>query len=168
MEWVKGDYIKVKADPGYRGGASKIDEVVFRTAPESSTRVALLETGRADIIMNVPPQMIERVEKAGARVETAQSNRRVFVEFNRFDPVLFKDVRLRKAVAHATDANAIIKSLFAGRAYRATDILRPGMPGYMSGNVQGYAYDPALAKKLMAEAGVPNGFDTELYVGVGS
>ena len=166
VEWVKGESIKVRADPGYRGGAPRIDEIVFRTAPEASTRVALLETGRADIVMNVPPQMIERVEKAGARVETAQSNRRVFVEFNRFDTVL-KDVRLRKAVAHATDANAIIKSLFGGRAYRATDILRPGMPGYVGGNVRGYAYDPALAKKLMAEAGVPNGFDTELYVGVG-
>jgi len=166
VEWAKGEYIKVKADPAYRGGAPKIEEITFRTAPEASTRVAMLETGRADIIMNVPPQMIERVEKAGARVETAQSNRRVFVEFNRFDPIL-KDVRLRKALNYATDVEAIIKSIFAGRAYRATDILRPAMPGYSKGNVQGYGYDPAKARELMKQAGRPNGFETDLYVGVG-
>lgn len=166
VEWAKGEYIRVKADPSYRGGVPNIEEIVFRTAPEASTRVAMLETGRADIIMNVPPQMIERVERAGTRVETARSNRRVFVEFNRFDPIL-KDIRLRKALNYATDVDAIIKSIFAGRAYRAIDILRAGMPGYAQGNVQGYGYDPAKAKDLMRQAGYPNGFETELYVGVG-
>ena len=151
-EWVKGDHIKVKADPTYRAGALKIDEITFRTAPEASTRVAMLETGRADIVMNVPPQMIERVEKAGARVEVARSNRRVFVEMNRFDSVL-QDVRLRKAMNYATDVESIIKNLFSGRACRATDILRPGMPGYVKDNVKGYSYDPAKAKEGTSENG---------------
>jgi peptide/nickel transport system substrate-binding protein len=165
-EWVKGDYIKVKADPTFRGGAPKIDEITFRTAPEASTRVAMLETGRADIVMNVPPQMTDRVQKAGARVEVARTNRRVFVEYNRFDPIL-QDPRLRKAINYATDVDSIIKNLFTGRAYRATDILRLGMPGYAKDNVKGYSYDPAKAKELMAQAGRPNGFETDLYVGVG-
>jgi peptide/nickel transport system substrate-binding protein len=166
VEWVKGDYIKLKANPDYRNGAPKIDEIIFRQAGEASTRVAMLETGKADLIMNVPPQMIDRIEKSGTRAESVQSNRRVFVQFNFSDPIL-KDVRLRKALSYATDADAIIKSVFSGRAYRVKTILFPGMIGYAPDKATTYDFDLAKAKALMKEAGYPNGFETELNVGVG-
>jgi peptide/nickel transport system substrate-binding protein len=166
VEWIRGDHITVEANLDYWHTAPQIREIIFRTATENSTRVAMLQTGRADLIINVPPQMIDQIEKSGARVATVQSDRRVFVEMNRFDPVL-KDVRLRKAIIHATDPNSIIQNVFSGHAYRARDILRPQMVGYAPRNVQGYEYNVQKAKDLMKDAGFPSGFETELYVGVG-
>ena len=164
-EWVKGDHITVKRNPNYWGSAPAIDQITFRIATEDSTRVAMLQTGQADLVMGVPPQMVSQVEQAGARAERVTTTRLVFVELNRFDPVL-QDVRLRKALNYATDKQAIIDSVFSGNATPFDGIIQPGMAGYAEGNVTGYSYDPDEAKRLMAEAGYPNGFAFDFYVGV--
>jgi peptide/nickel transport system substrate-binding protein len=165
-EWVRGDYIKVQQNPDYWGDQSNIEEIVFRTTTEASMRIAMLTTGEADLITNIPPQMIDQVEQAGALVKPVRSPRRVFVEFNRFDPLL-QDVRLRQALAYSVDVDAIIDSVFSGGAYKAKGVLRPGYVGYDENNVTGYDYNPEKAKELMTEAGYPDGFETDLYVGVG-
>ena len=165
-EWVRGDYIKVKQNPDYWGDQSNIEEIVFRTTSEASMRVAMLTTGEADLITNIPPQMIDQVEQAGALVKPVRGARRVFVEFNRFDPLL-QDVRLRQALAYSVDVDAIIDSVFSGGAYKAKGVLRPGYVGFDENNVMGYDYNPEKAKELMTEAGYPDGFETDLYVGVG-
>ncbi|HLJ58446.1 MAG TPA: ABC transporter substrate-binding protein [bacterium] len=166
VEWAKGDHITLAANSEYWGGAPQIPQLVFRTATEDSTRVAMVQTGRADLVINVPPQMIDQVQKSGVRILTTPSTRRVFVQMSMFDSVL-KDVRLRKAVIYATDTNSIIQNVFGGHASRAVGILRPGMVGYAPKNVQSYGFDIQKAKDLMKEAGVPSGFKTDLFVGVG-
>ena len=60
-EWEKGIHIKLKANPDYWGGAPKLEEVTFKPGPEATTRVAMLETGEADLISNVPPELINRI-----------------------------------------------------------------------------------------------------------
>jgi len=70
----------------------------------------------------------------------------------------FKDFRVRKAIAHAINAEDIIKFVMEGSAYSASQIISPYAFDY-SKSIQRPNYDPALAKKLLAEAGYPNGFE---------
>src|SRR6185312_11742504 len=74
----------------------------------------------------------------------------------------FNNVKVRQAVNMAIDKTRVVQ-LSAGRGVVANQILPPLMPGYDAG-YKGYPYDPAQAKKLLAQAGYPNGFSTQLYV----
>jgi peptide/nickel transport system substrate-binding protein len=165
VEWTKGVDLKVELNPDYWGPKPSIDQIVFRWAPEASTRVAMLETGEADIVQNVPPAFVERVNASGtARIETAKSIRKVFLRINvQEGPTA--DVRVRKALNHAVNVESIIENLFLGRAYgRDTGaMILEGMVGYEEGRLEPYKYDPELAKELLAEAGYPDGFSTKLW-----
>jgi ABC-type transport system substrate-binding protein len=72
----------------------------------------------------------------------------------------FQDVRVRKAIAMAIDKDKILKELLNNRGVVAKGLLGPGIPGYNENN-PGFPYDPEQARKLLAEAGYPNGFEVE-------
>jgi len=130
--------------------------------------VALLETGEVHLAQNVPPILAERVERSGvARIEAVKSIRKVFLQIN-IDEGPTKDARVRKALNHAVDVESIIRTLFRGRAHgRDKGIILEGFEGYQGDKLQAYKYDPDLAKKLLAEAGHPNGFETTLWHPIG-
>src|SRR5205823_11231248 len=73
----------------------------------------------------------------------------------------FDDVRVRRAVNYAVDKERLIRDI-NGRGVPAAGVLPPGMPGYV--RRPGYPYDPQKAKRLLAEAGYPDGFSAELWV----
>jgi peptide/nickel transport system substrate-binding protein len=166
VEWVKGSQITVKRNRNYWKGAPKLSGITFRWAPEASSRVAMLETGQADLIVNVPIQMVSRIQAAGARVETVRGIRKLFVEFNLFRPP-FKDVRLRKAVAHAIDVDELLRTVLKDLGVRSPGINATYLPSWDPNFVPTYDYSPDKAKKLMAAAGSPNGFTTDFYHTVG-
>jgi ABC-type transport system substrate-binding protein len=72
------------------------------------------------------------------------------------------NVEVRRAINMAINKDRITQ-IINGRAVPATQPLPPSMPGYAQGYA-GYAYDPAAAKQMLADAGLPDGFDTDLYV----
>ena len=75
---------------------------------------------------------------------------------------------MRRALNHAVDVESIIRTLFRGRAYgRDKGIILEGFEGYQGAKLQPFKYDPELAKKLLAEAGYPNGFETTLWHPIG-
>jgi peptide/nickel transport system substrate-binding protein len=168
VSWTPGVQLKVEPFPDYWGKKPTIGEIHFRWAPEGSSRVALLETGEAHLAQNIPPVLAERVERSGAaRIETAKSIRKVFIQFN-INEGPTKDVRVRRALNHAVDVETIIRTLFRGRAYgRDKGIILEGFEGYQGATLQPFKYDPELAKKLLAEAGYPNGFETTLWHPIG-
>ena len=73
----------------------------------------------------------------------------------------FTDVRVRQALNYAVDKEAIVKNLYQGRALVSQGMVAPLTTGYFP--VKGYSYDPEKAKKLLAEAGFPNGFKAKLW-----
>ena len=168
VSWTPGVQFKVEPNPDYWGKKPTIGEIHFRWAPEGSSRVALLETGEVHLAQNVPPILAERVERSGvARIEAVKSIRKVFLQIN-IDEGPTKDVRVRKALNHAVDVESIIRTLFRGRAHgRDKGIILEGFEGYQGDKLQAYKYDPDLAKKLLAEAGHPNGFETTLWHPIG-
>jgi len=166
-EWQQGVQIVVKANPDYWGEAPAIGEVVFKPAPEAATRVALLETGEADIIANVPPELGPQIEQSETtRLASVPSQRMIFVEFNPFQKP-FDDVRVRQAFNYAIDKESLINDLLGGNATRITGVILPGWLGYQPDALTSYDYDPEKAKALLAEAGYGDGLTVDFWFPIG-
>ncbi|HSB68330.1 MAG TPA: ABC transporter substrate-binding protein [Candidatus Methylomirabilis sp.] len=164
-EWQEGVHIKLEANPAYWGPKPQIPAITFRAQSETATRVALLETGEADLITALSPELIDRVKRT-ADIRTARGLRRVFCFFNA-NVAPTDNPLVRKAINHAVDVEAIVKNVLEGHAYAAKGINKPGYIGYAPDKLTGYRYDPELAKKLLAQAGHPNGIDLDYNHPVG-
>lgn len=165
-EWVTGDHLTLKANKDYWGGAPKIDEIVWKFVPESSSRTALIRAGDIDFIEAIDPSDLASVRNdANLVVNRVLPFSWNFVGMNlKIKP--FDDVRVRRAVNYAIDRDALIKSVLLGGGESLNQPVSPGVQGYAV-SFQGYTYDPPKAKQLLAEAGFPNGFDTELWYATG-
>ncbi len=148
-EWVHDDHVTVSANPKYWGPKPAIQTIVFRPVPEAGTRVADLLSGAADIITNVPPDQISRINASAiAGVKTVEGGRDIFIGM-RTDRPPFNDVRVRQAMNYAVDVDAILKSILSGKGRRMATLVN----AYADPSVKPYPYDPGKAKALLAEAG---------------
>lgn len=167
VEWQQGVQIVVKANPDYWGGAPAIPQVIFKPGPEASTRVAMIETGEADIIANVPPELTERVNGAeAAAIKEVPSLRMIFVEFNPFEPP-FDDVRVRQAFNYAINKQELIDVILGGHAQQQKGVIIPGWLGYNPDALTEYPYDPEKAKQLLTEAGYGDGLTVDFWFPIG-
>lgn len=171
VEWRKGDSVILERFPDYYGGAAdippvgpaRIDRVIFKIIPEPASRVAALLAGEVDLIDELPHHAIKQVE-ANPRTKVLKSNgtRSFFIDFNTTRPP-FDNVKVRQAANHAVDRKLVIDKILNGLAVPLTTLISPDSFGY-NPNLEPWRYDPALAKKLLAEAGYPNGIDVTLDV----
>lgn len=162
-EWVRGSHFTVVRNENYWGKKPQLDRVVFRIIEDASARVAALRAGEVDIATFIPVHEIPSLESAShLEVVSVLGTRSYFLELNVNKPP-FNDIRVRQAMNYAVDIDTIINVLYEGRATRIPFILSPQAFAYHDG-LQKYPYDPAKAKKLLAEAGYPNGFEFELDV----
>ena len=166
--WTRGVAIDVELNPDYWGSAPSIGAIHFQFAPDASTRVAELLNGEVQLANDIPPAMISRVENSDqAHIEAIETTRSVYLQMNMGSGPT-ADVRVRKGLNEAVDVDSIIKNLFHGHAYgRDRGFVLEGMEGYQGDALKPYPYDPAMAKKLFAEAGYPNGFAIDLWFPIG-
>jgi peptide/nickel transport system substrate-binding protein len=165
-EWTKGVQLRVERNPEYWGPKPLFDEINFRWVPDPSTRVALLQTGEVDLTQQIPPSLVAQLSQSGkARAEAVQSLRKVYFQMNLTEGPT-ADVRVRQAINYAVDVDSIISGLFKGQAFRDRGIIPAGFEGYQP-NLQPFKYDPAQARKLLADAGYASGFQTTLWHTVG-
>jgi peptide/nickel transport system substrate-binding protein len=151
VEWVPDDHITLVANEEYWAGAPSIKEIVFRPVSELSTRVALLQSGEADVITNVAPDQAALLEESDdTKVSQAISGRIIFVGM-RTDVAPLDDVRVRRAFNHAVDFDTINEQILNGIGQRAATITTPR---FANPELQPIAYDPELARSLLQEAGV--------------
>jgi len=162
VEAVRNDHITVDANPDYWGGKPKVDRIIFRIIPESATRLLALERNEVHILAEVPPADYERVEKNSALKLYRQPGLTILGVGMSNDLGPFKDKRVRQAMNYAVDKEAINKGLYGG-ATTASQGIPPVLWGYNK-SVAPYPYDVNKAKALLAEAGFPNGFSTEMMV----
>jgi peptide/nickel transport system substrate-binding protein len=156
--WTKGAELTLEARKDYWKGAPKIDEVVFRPIPEDATRIAELTVGNVDIISNLKPDNVKEIEtQKNLEVKYVPSARTSMIFINA-EREKMKDVRVRRALNHAIDVPSIIKNVMGGNAYRVSTLCPNNFVGW-DPQEKFYAYDPAKAKQLLAEAGYPNGMD---------
>ncbi|MBI4319409.1 MAG: hypothetical protein HY675_13050 [Chloroflexi bacterium] len=161
-DWVSGDRITLEANKDYWRGRPNLDSLVFKFGTDSPTRVNLLKTGQVHIGMQLSSTDAKSVEgdQNLAVVPLAWPSIIGLGKNNQRKP--FDDVRVRQAVSHAIDTDAIVKNVMLGAGKPQSTILTPGVFGY-NPNLPVYKYDPNRAKQLLTEAGYPNGFDADFY-----
>lgn len=149
-------------------GQPSIGKLVFRVIPDAETRMAELMTGGVDWIWRVPKDQATQLKTVPQlSVLSAETMRIGFLQFDSLgrtpgaEP--FKDVRVRQAVAHAIDRKSMLDNLVGGGARIMNSACFIDQFGCTDKGVPRYDYNPAKAKQLLAEAGFPNGFKTELY-----
>jgi peptide/nickel transport system substrate-binding protein len=162
-----------KPNPNWWGKPEhNLTEVIFQTIKADATRVAALLSGEIDMMDPVPPQDIERIKgNPTTDVLVGPETRTIFLNMDSFRPELlyssvkgknpFKDVRVRKAVYQAIDIEAIKTRVMRGMAKPSPILIDPALfpPG---GEIKRHPYDVAEAKKLLTDAGYPQGFEVEM------
>jgi peptide/nickel transport system substrate-binding protein len=146
----------LEANPHYHGGAPRTPRLDVRTVRDAAARIIMLVGGSADLAQNtVRLDLIDDVaEQDRVAVSAGPSAILSYLMMNNDDPVL-GDVRVRRAIAHAIDREAIVAAKFSGRAVLATSLVPPGHWVHEP-EVTRYAYDPARARALLDEAGYPD------------
>jgi peptide/nickel transport system substrate-binding protein len=169
--YVPGKSITLEKNTSYfkdsPKGAAKVNKVEIRFIPDRQTQMAEMLSGNGDLIMHVPKDQADQAAKVPhLQVLSGETMRIAFMQLNTLDntptPAL-KDARVRKAIAHAIDREAIVKNIVGAGSRVLHAQCFPSQFGCTDQGAARYAYDPALAKKLLAEAGFPNGFETEIF-----
>ena len=166
-DWVRGQWFVVEKNPGYAHSDHKptVDEVVFRNIPEAEVAITSLLNREVDIISNVPPESASRVT-GKARIETVRTINIMFLGMHTSVPQ-FQNKLVRQAVNYAIDRDALTKGVLKGYAYPMDAPVGPDQYGYSREIGPKYAYNPAKAKQLLAQAGYANGFDVDFLVPLG-
>src|SRR3990167_4177448 len=171
VEWRKGERTVMEANERYWKGAPAIKTLTFRVIPEAATQIAELLSGGVDIIRAVPPDQIPAIDRSGtARITATKILRVVYLQLDgdgRAGKTPLTDVRVRRAINHAVNVDEIMQKVLGGKAVRAATGTNPMAFGFDPA-IKPYAYDPQAARKLLAEAGFPNGFEVTLNTYAGS
>lgn len=159
-----GDRIELVKNPDYFvKGEPLLDEIIFRIMPEGAAQVAALDTGEIDLVWNLPLESIDQF-KSNPKV-TVES-----VSTSTWDGIImnaaqkpFDDVRVRQAVGKAIDKRALVEVALYGNGTPTHTMIPPSHP-YFNRDLKIGDPDVAAAKKILADAGHPNGFDVTIFV----
>lgn len=160
--YQKDSFIRYKAHDDYWKGRAKIDKLVFSITPDPSVRYAKLKAGEAHLMPYPNPADLEAMKKDPAINLMQQEGLNVgYLAFN-VTVKEFQNKKVRQALNMAVNKQAIIDAVFQDAGKIAKNPLPPTIWSYNEA-VKDYPYDPAAAKKLLAEAGYPNGFETDIW-----
>jgi peptide/nickel transport system substrate-binding protein len=162
-QWQRGVRLTVARNPHYyRPGLPRTPQIRFAFYPDENSRVAALESGTVDLIEYVPWPAIETIRADPRLGYQGTDGPFMFLIFN-LTQAPFNDVRVRRAVGYAVNRAAIIKTAFFGRGSAIDGLPIPRTSfAYDPGLAHYYTYDPARAKRLLAEAGFGGGFTATL------
>jgi peptide/nickel transport system substrate-binding protein len=159
--WTPGQEIVFNKNNDYWGTKVKVDKVVYKVVPEETTRISMLETGEAHIAEPLSVPMMTTVEaSSAAEIYRSEGFGTEYIGFN-FQQEPFNDIRVRKAISHAVEMDSIIKGVYNNVGKKANSLLGSKVFGYHP-DMSAYEYNLNEAKKLLAEAGYPDGFETTL------
>lgn len=168
-KWKKSEELVFEANPGYWDPSrQRVKTGVIKVIPETTTRVSALVAGSVDIVDAVPPQMVPMI-KANPKVEAVAGPgaKACFIAMVIKDGAPWSKLEVRKALNLGVDKESIVKNVLEGYGkVEAGQIVSPASYGHNPA-LEPYPYDPAQAKKLLAEAGYPSGFEVEMFVPLG-
>jgi peptide/nickel transport system substrate-binding protein len=167
VTWVKNERMVLEANENYWRGAPKVKTIVVRPILEDAARIAALQAGEVDLITPIPHVRIGELKHNDKLVIKTIAAPRIFHVTIDVRKPPFDNVKVRQALNYAVDVNAIVKSLYFGYGTRLATVVDKGALGY-DPSVPAYPFDPTKAKALLAEAGFPNGFETEFDSFTGS
>lgn len=172
-EWVQDQRMVFTKNPNWWGtAATNVTDIVYTPIKSDATRMAALLTGEVDLVLDPSPQDLPRVRSnANLRVIDGVENRTIFLGMDQHRDELvgssvkgknpLKDLRVRKALYQAIDANTIVRVTMRGLGQATGALVAPQVAGWTEAVHQRFPFDPEASKKLLAEAGYPNGFEVD-------
>ena len=173
VRWTPSQDVVLERNPDYWGDKEPWDRVVFRFISNDSARVAALLAGDVDVADTLPAELYDRVR--GAEKVKLVTTDSIFTNYLYLDSMSatienaagpdgqklarnpLADVRVRQAMDHALNRTALAERSMQGGAIAAGQIAAPGLIGHVPGLAPA-TYDPALSRRLLAEAGYDRGF----------
>jgi peptide/nickel transport system substrate-binding protein len=163
VAWDRGQRVVLEKNSSYWKYPVKVDRVVYRPIVEDQARLTELLTGNLDLMVGTPPDFVAQLEKNANVTLLRQVGAHVWYLGINNQKKPLEDRRVRQALNYAVNKEAIVRDVLKGTGSMSSGPVLPGTWGADTG-LKPYPYDPARAKKLLAEAGYPNGFATTLWV----
>ncbi|MBE0619121.1 MAG: ABC transporter substrate-binding protein, partial [Burkholderiales bacterium] len=178
VRFARGDRIELARNDAYWGAKSPWDRVTLRILPADTARVGALLAGDVDAIESIPTADLTRLKaNPNFRLEQKVSWRTLFLHMDQYrdhppgisdklgKPLAknpFKDARVRLALSKAINRRAIVERVMEGNAIAAGNLVSPPVFGHVAA-LKPETFDPQAAKRLLAEAGYPDGFALTLH-----
>jgi peptide/nickel transport system substrate-binding protein len=164
--WTPGEEIVLVKNEDYWGDGPYLDKLVVKIVPEDSARVMMLMSDELDVIASVPAIMLDRLKKAkNVKILRKTGFRTIYIGLNtEMEP--FTDRKVREAAALAIDAQPIVDGVLGGVGTVGGGFESPVIFGAHQ-NLEPYPHNPEKAKKLLAEAGYPDGLTVDFYTPTG-
>ncbi|MEK5523206.1 ABC transporter substrate-binding protein [Heyndrickxia sp. FSL W8-0423] len=162
-EWKRNDTITVVKNENYwKKGLPKLDTVILKVIKDNSARLNALIKGDVDLIDGMNPSDIEKVKSdKNLQIFERPSMNLGYLGFN-VTKKPFDNVKVRQALSHAVNKEALIKNFYEGTAEPAKNPMPPSVSGY-NDDIVDYDYDLDKAKKLLEEAGYKDGFSVDFW-----
>lgn len=162
VQYQKDAIIRYRAFPDFYRGKAKIDDLVFAITPDASVRWAKLQKGECHVMPYPNPADLDSIRKDANVTVLEQPGLNVgYLAYNTTKKP-FDDARVRKAMNMAIDKKAIIDAVYLSTGIAAKNPIPPSMWSY-NDDIKDDPFDQAAAKKLLADAGYPSGFETDLW-----
>lgn len=158
-----GESVTMEKFEDFQGGDRFFENVTFKVIPETSARIAELETGGVQIAADIDSSSVDRIENgADTAMSVKDSVRMAYLGFN-MNKEPFDDIKVRQAISYAINREEIVEGVYDGMGIPAKGPLAPDVWGY-SEDLEGQSYNLDKAKELLAETELADGFDTTLWV----
>lgn len=162
VSYQKDTLIRFKAFDQYWKGRVKIDNLVFAITTDASVRFQKLKAGECHLVAEPAPQDIDAMKKnPKLAVQEKEGLNIGYLGFN-MDKAPFNKLEVRQAINHALNRASYIDAIYMGRAMVAKNPIPPTLWAY-NNSTKDYDYNPVKAKELLKKAGLPDGFETELW-----
>jgi peptide/nickel transport system substrate-binding protein len=162
--WAIGDRVQLVRFDAYHGEKAKLQNIVFRTIVEASSRVIELESGAVDMIMDPAPNDINRIkENPKLEVVSVPSCRLYYIGLDVTKPP-YDNLKVRQAMNLAVDRPGLVKIVFRGNAEPARGPVTSAIKYNKYDKTEPIKKDVAKAKELLKEAGFPNGFKGKILI----
>ena len=162
----RGQQAVFKARPDYYLGKPPMETVIFREVPTSAIRASLLQGGAVDIAQYLQPlELIKLQGDRGVAIDSVASSSMIWVELNT-NIAPFGDRRVRQAMNFAFPREQVLKTVFQGLGSPLNGCMPNIYPGFTD-KFWKYRYDPDVARTLLKDAGLPQGFKTSLAYNAG-
>ena len=162
VQWDKNDKIVLSANDTYWVGKPALDRLIFRSIPDNAMRLTELQAGNLHIMEFPNPDEIPLIQgDPQLEILMQPSLNTGYLAMNMERPP-FDNLKVRLALNHAINKTEIVERFYQGLAVPAKSPIPPTLWSY-DDSIEDHAYDPELAKQLLAEAGYPDGFETTLW-----
>lgn len=162
VKWLKDDRIIYDANPDHWDGKPYVKRLILKVIPNNSVRAAELKTGQIHIMDFPNPEEVAVLKDTKGIKLVKQEGMNVGYLAMNMERKQFADVRVRQAVNYAINKKGIVDAVYAGLGSVAKSPIPPNMWSY-NDEVKDYEYNPEMAKKLLAEAGYADGFETNIW-----